>query len=116
MRFSWIRNRSRTRWFAAFAAFTVIVIGFAVAGCERNTGLVANEQIIESQNPCPEGCEFGVPGCFIKGKVSPEGEKRFVTRSNQFYNNLEMSYDAGDRWFCTEAEAINNGFLSATTN
>lgn len=83
------------------------------AGCERNSELVANEQIRESQNPCPEGCELPVPGCVIKGVVAPTGEKRFVTPNNEFYPRLSVDPERGDRWFCSETEAIENGFSPA---
>ncbi len=108
------RRTAPRSWLLAFApVLALVLIAGAAAGCERNSQLVADEQIRESQNPCPKGCEMPVPGCTIKGVVSPEGDKRFVLPGNQFYRTLTVDAGRGERWFCSEVEAISNGFSRA---
>ena len=102
--------------FGVLALVAVVLIAATAAGCERNSQLVADEQIRESQNPCPKGCEMPVPGCVIKGKVAPTGEKRFVTPNNRFYPALPIDPATGERWFCTEEEAIDSGFSRSRDN
>lgn len=110
------QHRRLPAWFPALALLSVLVIAIGAVGCERNSDLVAEEQIRDSQNPCPKGCEDPVPGCVIKGKVAPTGEKRFVTPNNRFYGTLPIDPSAGERWFCSEAEAVSNGFSASREN
>lgn len=60
---------------------------------------------------CPIGCTFHPPGCDIKGNISYKtGEKIYHLPNQEFYSETEINPDYGERWFCTEQEAINNGW------
>jgi hypothetical protein len=65
-------------------------------------------------NSCPIGCTTQVTGCNIKGNVKYEnGEKIYHLPGMDYYDETKINIEYGERWFCTEAEAINNGFRKA---
>jgi hypothetical protein len=60
---------------------------------------------------CPNGCTFHPDGCDIKGNISiATGEKIYHVPGGEFYDACVISPDYGERWFCTEQEAIDNGW------
>jgi hypothetical protein len=60
---------------------------------------------------CPYGCTQHKTSCDIKGNIGYEsGEKIYHVPGGEFYYDTTISTDYGERWFCTEAEAIANGW------
>ena len=60
---------------------------------------------------CPSGCTFPPPGCAIKGNISVNtGEKIYHVPGQQYYDETIISPEKGERWFCTEKEARDNGW------
>ena len=60
---------------------------------------------------CPEGCETRQPGCVIKGNISLRtGERIYHVPGGDYYDKTEISPEKGERWFCTEEEAVENGW------
>lgn len=60
---------------------------------------------------CPSGCTFHKTDCDIKGNVAfDNGEKIYHVLGGEFYDQTVINPDFGERWFCTEAEAISNGW------
>lgn len=51
--------------------------------------------------------------CIIKGNISLSGEKIFHVPSCDYYNQTVISIDKGERWFCSEAEALSAGWRKA---
>jgi hypothetical protein len=65
----------------------------------------------ENSNSCPDGCDYHKAGCDIKGNISfDSGEKIYHVPGGEFYSSTTISPEYGERWFCTEAEAIANGW------
>jgi hypothetical protein len=97
----------------------LIVAFLAVASmamaCEKNDQVVASEQLRESQNLCAAGCESPVPGCRIKGNISAAGNKFYHLPSEKIYKDIIIQPGKGERWFCTEAGAIANGWKKIPT-
>jgi len=63
------------------------------------------------QMSCSDGCTHYVDGCDIKGNISFDtGEKIYHVPGQEFYTNTTIDPTYGERWFCTEAEAISNGW------
>jgi hypothetical protein len=63
---------------------------------------------------CPYGCTYQKPGCDIKGNISYNtGEKIYHVPGQTFYNETVINPVYGERWFCTEDEAIANGWRKA---
>jgi len=48
--------------------------------------------------------------CLIKGNISKEGEKIYHLPSCPDYNNTKIEEEKGEKWFCTEEEAIKAGW------
>jgi micrococcal nuclease len=60
-------------------------------------------------------CEFsGTPERVIKGNISTStGEKIYHVPGQQFYDATVINETKGERWFCTEAEAVAAGWRKA---
>jgi micrococcal nuclease len=48
--------------------------------------------------------------CKIKGNISSSGEKIYHMPGQQYYDRTIIDTSKGERWFCTEAEAVNAGW------
>jgi hypothetical protein len=60
---------------------------------------------------CPQGCVDPPPGCAIKGNISvTNGDKIYHVPGGKYYTATTIDPKYGERWFCTEAEAIANGW------
>jgi len=64
-----------------------------------------------SQDGCPTGCTFHPDGCNIKGNISFDTkEKIYHIPGGEYYSATTINSSYGERWFCTESEAIANGW------
>lgn len=52
-------------------------------------------------------------GCLIKGNINSEGEKIYHMPGMRDYNRTIIDESKGERWFCTEQEAIAAGWRRA---
>jgi hypothetical protein len=60
---------------------------------------------------CPTGCLVSSPVCLIKGNISSDTkEKIYHIPGQKFYTSTVIDPEQGERWFCTENEAIANGW------
>ncbi len=66
-----------------------------------------------SVGSCPNGCTTQLPGCSIKGNISSSGEKIYHVPGGQSYTATLIDPSKGERWFCTSAEAVANGWRAA---
>ncbi len=48
--------------------------------------------------------------CPIKGNLSSSGEKIYHLPEQKYYNNTRIDSNAGEKWFCSETEAVGAGF------
>lgn len=48
--------------------------------------------------------------CEIKGNISSKGVKIFHVQSGQYYSQTKIDVSKGEKWFCTESEAISAGW------
>jgi hypothetical protein len=63
------------------------------------------------QSGCPNGCDYHKSGCDIKGNISFDTqEKIYHIPGGYFYDSTTINPAYGERWFCTEEEARNNGW------
>lgn len=62
---------------------------------------------------CPQGCTTQLPGCPIKGNISSSGEKIYHVPGGASYSSTVIDPSKGERWFCTDAEAVANGWRKA---
>ena len=49
-------------------------------------------------------------GCKIKGNISSRGEKIYHLPNSKNYLKTKISSSKGERWFCSEKEAQENGW------
>jgi murein DD-endopeptidase MepM/ murein hydrolase activator NlpD len=60
---------------------------------------------------CPKGCTEPPPGCDIKGNISQRtGERIYHLPGQRYYDKTVIAPEDGEAWFCTEAEARENGW------
>jgi micrococcal nuclease len=60
---------------------------------------------------CPQGCVVPPAGCVIKGNISQStGEQIYHVPGGDFYDQTVIDPSRGERWFCSEAEALGNGW------
>ena len=52
-------------------------------------------------------------GCTIKGNISSKGERIYHLPGDQHYDRTKINLAKGERWFCSEAEAIAAGWRKA---
>ena len=63
-----------------------------------------------ASSACPAGCTDPQPGCQIKGNINSEGVKIYHLPGGNSYEQTVISTEKGERWFCSEQEAIANGW------
>lgn len=51
--------------------------------------------------------------CTIKGNISSSGERIFHILGTQHYDRTRINTAKGERWLCTEAEAMAAGWRKA---
>jgi len=63
---------------------------------------------------CPNGCQSLKPQCVIKGNISlKDGERIYHLPGQDFYEKTIVSPEKGEKWFCTEEEAVAAGWRKA---
>jgi micrococcal nuclease len=59
---------------------------------------------------CAGGCLTPPAGCRIKGNINSEGEKIYHVPGGKYYEQTVIEPERGERWFCSEAEAVAAGW------
>lgn len=76
-----------------------------------NTGSWNAELNDSPESDCPSGCTYHKDGCDIKGNVAfDSGEKIYHLPNQKYYSETVINTNYGERWFCTEEEALENGW------
>jgi hypothetical protein len=99
-------------WVTSNASYLTISGNLSNVSVISNTiGFSSLPTLSYSDTGCPYGCTYHQAGCDIKGNISfDEGEKIYHLPGGEFYDATVINPDYGERWFCTEQEAINNGW------
>ncbi len=63
-----------------------------------------------ASSACPAGCTDPQPGCQIKGNINSEGVKIYHVPGSNSYDQTVISPHKGELWFCSEEEALANGW------
>jgi hypothetical protein len=59
---------------------------------------------------------YEASGCEIKGNVAfDDGEKIYHVPGGKYYAATVINTSYGERWFCTEQDAVNNGWRKSET-
>jgi len=59
---------------------------------------------------CPGGCTEPNPNCQIKGNINSKGEKIYHMPGQRYWEQTQIKPEDGERWFCTEEEAVAAGW------
>lgn len=82
-----------------------------------NIALVTVMQFSRSRSPSPitsTVTSIKQPGCVIKGNISVQtGNKLYHLPGMEDYESTVIDPATGEKWFCTESEAISNGWRKA---
>ena len=63
---------------------------------------------------CPQGCATPPAGCLIKGNINLKtGDRVYHLPGQMHYDNVTIEPERGEFWFCTEDEALANGWKRA---
>ena len=54
------------------------------------------------------------PGCLVKGNLR-EGVKSYYLPSCKYYGQVIVDLSYGDQWFCSESEALKDGYILASS-
>jgi len=57
--------------------------------------------------------EAGPDGCAIKGNINREGKRIYHLPGTRWYVKTQINKAAGERWFCSEQDAISAGWRGA---
>lgn len=71
---------------------------------------------VSATSPAPIAVVHSSPSdisCTIKGNISASGEKIFHVPGCQSYEKTVITEEAGERWFCSEQEALQSGWRKA---
>jgi len=58
-------------------------------------------------------CAPNPGGCVIKGNISRKDKRWYHLPSFRHYQQTQVNFEHGDRWFCTEDDAVRAGFQRA---
>lgn len=59
------------------------------------------------------GVSSGSDGCNIKGNINSSGERIYHAPGQEHYDRTQITLSKGERWFCSEAEALAAGWRPA---
>jgi micrococcal nuclease len=59
---------------------------------------------------CAGGCVTPPAGCRIKGNINSRGEKIYHVPGGKYYDQTVIEPEKGERWFCSEEEAVAAGW------
>lgn len=79
---------------------------------EKKLGLWAEGVCADpTASPAPEtGTQTPGQECPIKGNISSSGEKIYHMTGQRYYERTKIEEGKGERWFCTEEEAVGAGW------
>jgi micrococcal nuclease len=83
---------------------------------EESRGLWSSVCAVKHSDPAVEVVSSTVSDsseCTIKGNINANGEKIFHVQGCKSYNATRINVEAGERWFCSEAEALEAGWRKA---
>ena len=64
-----------------------------------------------AQNPgAQQGLTQSSASCPIKGNINEKGERIYHVPGDQWYSSTKLDVSKGERWFCSEKEALAAGW------
>ena len=101
---------------AAGVATVGLGIVLAFAGAEQVSGGAAPQDRAGEAAPLyaiDVAEDAPAQDCSIKGNVSRSGERIYHVPGGRFYDRTKINESAGERWFCSEEDALAAGWRRA---
>lgn len=77
----------------------------------RSLGIWADDPCPSSNSPNPSNPSASPSSdCLIKANISSSGEKIYHVQGQRYYEKTKIEESKGERWFCTEEEAVQAGW------
>lgn len=80
---------------------------------EQTSTVAPSNAIIPVATPIAPVAEVNNTGCNIKGNISSDDEKIYHTADCPYYTKTKIDTSKGERWFCSESEAVSAGWRKA---
>ena len=65
------------------------------------------------ETPGPDFGNGASGDCLIKGNINRDGERIYHLPGSAYYDATVIDESAGERWFCTEAQALAEGWRAS---
>jgi endonuclease YncB( thermonuclease family) len=114
------RNEQKGMWAGAFIApwdWRTRTASTAILGSYRPTEqqerllLPSTPQLQPKPSPSPlTQSQEQRAACVIKGNISSGGERIYHVPGQRYYDKTQIDASKGERWFCTEQEAVGAGW------
>ena len=76
----------------------------------RDRRIEADNRVQVTETKRPQTETKRPESCVIKGNVSARGEHIYHVPGGRYYDATQINPSKGERWFCSEAEAIAAGW------
>ena len=102
-------------WALAYRQYSLDYVGEEAAAKDAQAGVWSGEFVLPwawrrgerlQASPAPDSAG----GCTIKGNISSSGEGIYHVPGGQYYDRTKINTATGERWFCSEAEAVAAGW------
>lgn len=103
----------RTGWALAFRRYSDRYVGEEKQAQRASAGLWAGTFDPPWEWRAGIVAETALGDCTIKGNISRSGDRIYHMPFQQHYDRTRIAEDAGERWFCSEAEAQAAGWRRA---
>ena len=101
-------------WALAYRHYSMDYINYEAAAQDAGLGIWRGEFVapwdwrrgarLESTTAVPDG------ECLIKGNINRDGERIYHVHGGMYYEQTRINTSKGERWFCSEEEAIAAGW------
>lgn len=82
---------------------------------EKASELAKTKKLGLNSSLCTQETNLNNPKCLIKGNITTNNVPTYHFPGCNSYNTTIVQLHHGDKWFCTEEEAANAGFVKAET-
>ena len=91
----------------AFRKYSKTYVGDEAAARRANAGLHSGtfQRPADHRNAQSAQNNTNVSGCRIKGNISSKGKRIYHVPGQKYYDKTRIRTSAGERWFCSEADA-----------
>jgi hypothetical protein len=102
-------------WALAYRKYSTDYVGQEQAAQEARRGIWRGQFVLpwewrRGKRLLTASAPDNATGCTIKGNISSSGEGIYHVPGGQYYDRTKINTAKGERWFCSEAEAVAAGW------